>query len=373
MDIAAFTASEIQHYYDRIRLPEKHRHAPGPASKAIARDAGRTPTHSPGTSPSPALSYLTALQSYHKASIPFENLSLHYSETHSVSIEPDDLKRKILGLGDGSGSGGRGRGGYCTENNALFGMLLRSLGFEVYATGARVSSAMAMSEGGPKKQEEFRYSGWSHMLNIVTIGSVRYLVDVGFGANGPTRPVALSPSSATPMSRATPSVMRLIRAPIPEQGSSDHPHTNDTKSGNDDPYRSTSTFWIYQVKHSAESPDSEWLPAYCFPETPFIHADFKVMNFATSQGEDSWFRKEIVCVKFLLDEREEAEDEGRVVGELVMAQGQVKRRVEGKSETLCRFGTERERIEALGQYFGIVLTEEEKKGIDGSVAMLPME
>lgn len=51
-----------------------------------------------------------------------------------IDIEPEVLFEKIVG-----GAGGKGRrGGYCMENNTFFGTVLRSLGFDVYAVGARV-------------------------------------------------------------------------------------------------------------------------------------------------------------------------------------------------------------------------------------------
>ena len=196
------------------------------------------------------------------------------------------------------------------------------------------------------------------MLNIVTIGHTRYFVDVGFGANGPNRPIALTPSSATPNPLISPSLMRLVRGHIPEQQ-----HPSEPSSEEQD----TPEFWIYQIKHT---PESDWLPAYCFTETPFIAADFRVMNFATSQG-DSWFRREIVCAKSLLGEGPEGE--GVVVGELVLAGGRVKKRVGGSGETVCVYGTEGERVEALRDWFGIGLEKREREGIRESIAVLARE
>lgn len=79
------------------------------------------------------------------AQVPFENISLHYSQHHSVSIDPEALFRKIVQ--------GR-RGGYCMENNGFFGIVLRSLGFSLYAVGGRVCDRRHMLVGD-------RYTGWS--------------------------------------------------------------------------------------------------------------------------------------------------------------------------------------------------------------------
>lgn len=76
------------------------------------------------------LQYLSSLQKYHLAAIPFENLSLHYSKEHTNSLNPDDLFEKIVI---------RKKGGYCFESNSLFGVMLRSLGFDIVSVGARVT------------------------------------------------------------------------------------------------------------------------------------------------------------------------------------------------------------------------------------------
>ena len=83
-------------------------------------------------SPREALEYLALLQRHHLASVPFENLNLHYSQHHSISLNKTVLFRKIVQT--------PGRGGYCLENNGLFGVLLRSLGFQAYYVGGRVNA-----------------------------------------------------------------------------------------------------------------------------------------------------------------------------------------------------------------------------------------
>lgn len=67
------------------------------------------------------------------ATVPFENLALHYSPHHSITLDPDFLFDKIVE---------RKRGGYCMENNCFFGTVLRTLGFTVVSIGARVSNTI---------------------------------------------------------------------------------------------------------------------------------------------------------------------------------------------------------------------------------------
>lgn len=79
-----------------------------------------------------ALGTLSELQRYHLAAIPWGNSGLHYSQHHTISLNPDSLYEKMVE---------RGLDGYCMENTGLFFLVLRSLSFLVYATGGRVSHA----------------------------------------------------------------------------------------------------------------------------------------------------------------------------------------------------------------------------------------
>lgn len=133
----AYSAFQLSAYYERIELPAAHRHEPGSASSEAARDVER------------GLVFLTALQRHHLASIPFENLDLHYNKNHAIHIDPPHVFQKIVETG-------RGRGGYCHESNGLFGVVLRSLGFDVYPTAARINSAIQPGNDGRSRQ----YSGW---------------------------------------------------------------------------------------------------------------------------------------------------------------------------------------------------------------------
>ena len=87
----------------------------------------------------PSVTQLTRLVAHQLAAVPFESLGLHYSPTRRLSLDVEDLYGKIVG---------HGRGGYCMENNAFFGAILRSLGYAVFAAGGRVSDATAGRPGG---------------------------------------------------------------------------------------------------------------------------------------------------------------------------------------------------------------------------------
>lgn len=124
----AYTPAQLTAYFTHISLPHITRDIAFSGPKLHAN-------------PTNALKFLTELQKYQLAAVPFENLSLHYSQWHGVSLDAGVLFGKIVGEGDGREEGKEGksyRGGYCMENNAFFGTVLRSLGFEVYSAGARV-------------------------------------------------------------------------------------------------------------------------------------------------------------------------------------------------------------------------------------------
>lgn len=131
-----YTATQVQAYYDRINLPPKHRHEPGSASKEAAQSATE------------GLPFLTALMQHHLCAIPWDNLDMHYSCDHNIHLEPEGLFQKMVV---------RHRGGYCMENNILFGTILRTLGFTFYSTGARVNTQFTPKEGEPPRTS---YRGW---------------------------------------------------------------------------------------------------------------------------------------------------------------------------------------------------------------------
>jgi arylamine N-acetyltransferase len=80
------------------------------------------------------LATLSDLQRRHLCAIPWGNSGLHYSQHHTISLHPETLFEKIVE---------RRLDGYCMENSGVFFVVLRSLGFHVYATGGRVSRAAA--------------------------------------------------------------------------------------------------------------------------------------------------------------------------------------------------------------------------------------
>ncbi|HLR38508.1 MAG TPA: arylamine N-acetyltransferase [Chitinophagaceae bacterium] len=120
------------------------------------------------------LKTLEKIHYLHTTTIPFENISPFVGD--HVLLDSTSLNDKILKSG---------RGGYCFEQNVLFGNVLRQMGFEVRGLAARVRWGV----------KENRITRRSHMLLLVTIDKTQYIADVGFGGMTMTAPLKLDTSA----------------------------------------------------------------------------------------------------------------------------------------------------------------------------------
>jgi arylamine N-acetyltransferase len=98
------------------------------------------------------------------------------------------------------------------------------------------------------------------MVNIVTVDGKRYMVDVGFGSNGPTHPALVDGEVSVGIA---PEELRLLWTSIAQ---------------NTDP---TQKLWVFQHRNDSQSP---WQDAYCFTDLEFLPVDYEVMNFRISQS-----------------------------------------------------------------------------------------
>jgi arylamine N-acetyltransferase len=206
---------------------------------------------------------------------------------------------------------------------------MRSLVYDTMSAGARVTLAV---NGGPKDI----FGGWDHMTNIITIAGKKYLLDVGFGGNGPTEPVPLEDGIEMRWGM-TDDKVRVIWTRLSQFTSPD------------------SRIWVLQHRRAGCS----WDDIYAFTEMEFLPEDFEVTNCKATRDPRSWFNHEIVCVKTLLDENDD------VVGMMLLTDGKVNKRIKGKNHRMEKCKSEDERVEASKKYFGIVLSPEERYGIKG--------
>ena len=91
------------------------------------------------------LAALSTLQLRQIGACHWGNIALHYSPHRELPLDPDTLFHKIVE---------RRFGGYCMENNAFFSNILRSLGYNLYIFGARISNALM---GGVEPEG---FGGW---------------------------------------------------------------------------------------------------------------------------------------------------------------------------------------------------------------------
>ncbi len=110
-----YTDEQLARYFEHIGVGVG---SPDDARKRIAEDP---------------MQFLTHLQRRHMSRVPFESLSLHYSRYRTLSLDPEDLFRKIV-------TNANGRGGYCMEVNNFFATILRSLGYTLISAGGRVKT-----------------------------------------------------------------------------------------------------------------------------------------------------------------------------------------------------------------------------------------
>ena len=130
----------------------------------------------------PTLATLRELHLLQPQVIAFENLDPLLKRP--VLLDPASLDAKLVK---------GGRGGYCFEQNLLFGHVLRALGFKVQEATARVRWSIPPGVTTPR----------THAILIVEAEGETYLVDVGFGGNVLTAPLVLKSRTeqATPHER----------------------------------------------------------------------------------------------------------------------------------------------------------------------------
>ncbi|RMJ28152.1 arylamine N-acetyltransferase 1 [Aspergillus sp. HF37] len=309
----AYTTDQLEAYLERIGLSSP------PGSSRVAEVKSR--------SEADPLATLADLQRRHLCAIPWGNSGLHYTQHHTISIHPQTVFEKLVQ---------RRLDGYCMENTNLFFVVLRCLGYQVYATGGRVSHATATGVNNGL------YLALGHMILIVTIAKERYMVDVGFGSGCATSPLPLQEDAVA--TNIAPSEMRLVKESLLEISDK------------------SQKVWVYQTRHSQ---DSDWIPNICFTEAEFLPQDFGVMNFSVSQSPTSWFTQVFVCMRMIMDE-----SESEIKGQCIMSGREVKRRVRGQTEVLETLESEDHRVKALARWFDMHFREDEVQAIRGMVSMI---
>jgi arylamine N-acetyltransferase len=302
------------------------------------------------------LATLSTLMKFHLAAIPWGSLKIHYSPTHTLTLSPpDQLFNKLIT---------RRFGGYCMEQNLFFSHILRSLGYEVYLTGARISLAV---NAPPERTEVEKdgYMGFEHMVIFALINDGgqerKYVVDVGYGAFNALEPILLKECEECACQPGT--IGRLVRRLVAASS-----------------LRRKTEMWVFQNKFVGKEDVGEegWTNAYCFGEMEWFQTDFEVSNYRTSMDPTSWFRREFILTRMVARGERGIEAEGKgdaeIVGSVTFMGGNLTKRIGGgKSETIKECVTEQERVEMLREWFGIELSAEERESIRGWKSALKLK
>lgn len=184
------------------------------------------------------------------------------------------------------------------------------------------------------------------MVNLVTIEGKKYLVDVGFGAQEATLPIPLEDGHE--VTTIAPTRGRLELKHIEKQVTKDDP---------------AQRLWVWASRKGGEG--SEWEDMYSFSEAECFAEDFEALNYFVMTRPQSWFTQTVLAYRPVLDEAT-----GELVAERILHGNVVKEGASGQDRILEVLETEEDRIRALEKYFGIRLSEKEKRGIKGLVSEL---
>lgn len=176
---------------------------------------------------------LAELQERHLHTVPYENLDI--LQRIPLSLDIQNLIDKIIV---------RRRGGYCFELNALFGWLLRELGYTVTDLMAR----FWRDENNPPPKRRH------HVLKVEAENAV-YLCDVGVGGIVPRRPIKM------------------------DEGL-EHQQGDECYRLELDPYYG---WMLCELKHE------QWNRLYSFTEEPQLPKDFIMSTYWCENSPDSIF------------------------------------------------------------------------------------
>jgi N-hydroxyarylamine O-acetyltransferase len=196
----------------------------------------------------PSFATLDAIHAHHAHTIPFENLDIHLGR--GIRIDLPSIEQKLVH---------DRRGGYCFEQNALLGAVLRTLGFPVKSLLGRVRWQLPAETETPLVHQ---------LLRVETPDAGSCIADVGFGSMSLYRPLRLEfdveqPGCLEPR--------RLVRR-------------GDV------------------IAHQAKLGDT-WGDVYVFTLTEALGIDFEVSNWYTCANPQSAFLHNLRASRTLADRR----------------------------------------------------------------------
>ena len=243
--------------------------------------------------PKADLETLRELHLLHLQCIPYENIDVF--SLQGVSLEREALIAKMLM---------RRRGGYCFEQNGLFGMALAEIGFQFSPNMARVHR----NRPAP--------GGRTHHINLVELEGATWVCDVGFGGSAYRYPLILEPDAET------------------------------EQMGERYRLRKSYEHGFFVEKNIGQG----WEPQYTFKIDPALPIDMAMANFYTSRSADHVFLNAIIGTR--MTERGRVTLLDHTFKRFDLIEGSVRR------ETVTDFDTY---IAKLREHLGMELNEDEKK------------
>lgn len=181
--------------------------------------------------------FLNTLVEKHVSKFSFNNLEVLLKDS-ILSLETEDLYNKVV-VDE--------LGGYCFEHNKLFFEILKDLGFEVSSYLGRVLNR--------KEHDEYKDLPRTHRITVLTLNNEKYLVDVGFGGQGPTSILKMNGFKYKSSDGSTYRVMK----------------------------QDNENFKLQKLN------GSDLITLYEFDLGVYTESDFKVANFYTNKSHDSKF------------------------------------------------------------------------------------
>jgi len=181
----------------------------------------------------PSLALVEEIQVQHLANFSFNNIAV--LEKQEISLDLKDIVEKIVI---------KNLGGYCFEHNALMYEVLKALGMNVRLLIGRVVNNT--QNDVPR----------THRITLLEYNEKKYLIDVGFGAMCPNKPLELSVTYSTT-----------------------------------DEYRIVEDSGVYQLELLTKK---EYFVLYKFDLQHYTQADCMMGNFYSSHYKDAVFMNNFV-------------------------------------------------------------------------------
>ncbi|EWC44491.1 hypothetical protein DRE_06759 [Drechslerella stenobrocha 248] len=281
----------------------------------------------------PSLANLEILMVRHLACAPFNNIEIHYSPAHTVTIDIPSIYDKVVR---------RRRGGYCMELNTLFSHLLATLGYTAWLAPARVSR----DRTGPAEAHTRSFHGITHCVVLVefvdldTGGPKTYLADIAFGGPGIVAPLELYEGAS--IAGIPGEAHRVVKVAVPET-------------------RRKAPYWLLQHYHrgygQGEGSETPWMDLYMILEQEMTIRDCVVSSHWSSTREPI-FMENLLAARLVRDGNAPR-------GKYTLFNNTIKKRLGQENVEDETLASEGERVQALGRYFGIELNANESSAIRG--------